>query len=118
MASHQLRLRREQQTQRDRQRQHSLAYRHMRDDVVDQVRSGLSVRASSESAKPSALAVLRFWKVSFQTVPAVKRTAYKSGFGFVSTCETVGSMPGSQGIRLHAVRPCPDDTSNPHPRGR
>ncbi len=37
----QLRLRREQQTQRDRQRQHPLAYRHMRDDVVDQVSSGL-----------------------------------------------------------------------------
>ena len=38
---HQLGLRGQQQAQRDRQRQHPLAHRHMGDDVVHQVRRGL-----------------------------------------------------------------------------
>ena len=37
----QLGLRGQQHAQRDRQRQHPLPHRHMRDDVVDQVRRGL-----------------------------------------------------------------------------
>ena len=39
--SHQLGLCGQQQAQRDRQRQHPLAHRHMGDDVVDQMRCGL-----------------------------------------------------------------------------
>ena len=38
---HQQRLRGQQQAQRDRQRQHPLTHRHMRDDVVEQVRRSL-----------------------------------------------------------------------------
>ncbi|MBI3155434.1 MAG: hypothetical protein HYZ20_08490 [Burkholderiales bacterium] len=37
----QFRLRGQQQAQRDRQRQHPLPHRHMRYDVVDEVRRGL-----------------------------------------------------------------------------
>ncbi len=54
---HQQRLRGQQQAQRDRQRQHPLAHRHMRDDVFDQVRGGLRhAPRAARGAEPPALA--------------------------------------------------------------
>ena len=53
----QLGLRGQQQAQRDRQRQHPLPHRHVRDDVVDQVRRGLRhAPRAARRAEPAALA--------------------------------------------------------------
>ncbi len=50
-------LRGQQQAQRDRQRQDPLAHRHVRDDVIDQVRRGLRHPArATRRAEPAALA--------------------------------------------------------------
>ena len=54
---HQLGLRSQQQAQRDRQRQHPLAHRHMGNDVVDQVGCGLGHAArAARRAEPAPLA--------------------------------------------------------------
>ena len=54
---HQQWLRGQQQAQRDRQRQHPLAHRHMGDDVVDQMGRGLRhAPRAARGAKPAALA--------------------------------------------------------------
>ena len=53
----QFRLRGQQHAQRDRQRQHPLPHRHVRDDVVDQVRSGLRhAPGAARGAESPALA--------------------------------------------------------------
>ena len=53
----QFRLRGQQHAQRDRQRQHPLPHRHVRDDVVDPVRSGLRhAPGAARGAESPALA--------------------------------------------------------------
>lgn len=91
-------LRGQQQTQRDRQRQHPLPYRHMWDDVVHQVRRGLRhAPCAARGAEPAPLAAERQQLVVAALAAAKPQDALRQDAALEKGVELVLDEPGQLG---------------------